>query len=191
MARLRLLQADDDVAVHHRAACARTCAERGSGRPRRPRTRPVHSGNGCGEPMRERARGRCGSFRLRAPDLDRRACSALTALATPVMSPPPPMPRNHGSRVGCVLQDLQSHRRVPGDEVVVVEGMDERAVDAWDARSSSAFHATSIGHGNQLRAERAHALAASPRAPSRSRRPCTARRPVAPRRRRPGRRCRR
>ena len=51
--------------------------------------------------------------------------SAFTATAIPAASPPPPMPDHDRAHLGALLQDLQPDRALPGDDVRVVEGVDE------------------------------------------------------------------
>ena len=60
------------------------------------------------------------------------------------------MPPITARTFGRVLENLQPHGAVAGDEIVVVERMHERALDAGKARSSSAFHATSNGTGTSV-----------------------------------------
>ena len=65
---------------------------------------------------------------------------------------------DHRGGVGRVLEDLERHRRVAGDEGVVVEGMDERALDAREAPFLHRFPGDRERHQHQGRAQRTHAL---------------------------------
>ena len=57
--------------------------------------------------------------------------SLRMALPIPVTRPPPPIAAITVT-LRAVFEDLQPECRIPGDEVVVVERMDERAFDSWE-----------------------------------------------------------
>ena len=75
--------------------------------------------------------------------------SALIALPSPGNEPAAADAGDDGRGVGRVLEDLESHRSVTGDEVVVVKGVHEDALAPGNDRSSIARHATANGTGTR------------------------------------------
>ena len=74
----------------------------------------------------ERQRHGIGPLRLHADHADRTVARALTAAATPEISPPPPTPTTSTSTIGQVLEELEARRTVAGDHRRIVERVDER-----------------------------------------------------------------
>ena len=60
--------------------------------------------------------------------------------------------------IGCILEDLEADGGIAGDEVVIVEGMDEGALDAGIGALLQRLPGGLKGNQHQLRAECLHAL---------------------------------
>jgi len=71
-----------------------------------------------------------------APQTLIRGFSAFRALPTPVINPPPPMAAMTATASGQSLKDLQAHRCVAGNEIVVVERVHERPVNSRESTIS-------------------------------------------------------
>src|SRR5204862_3941988 len=65
---------------------------------------------------------------------------------------------NDGDGVRRILENLEAHRRVTGDEVLIVEWMDERPLDAGICAVVERLPGDRIRYEHELCAERAHAL---------------------------------
>ena len=116
-----------------------------------------HSGNACGEPAGKRARHRRRGFRLGAEDLHVRP---QRPDGTPGAGDEPAAAegRDDDGDVGRILEDLEPHGGVAGDEVVVIEGMHEGALDAGIGALLQRLPRDGKGHQHQRGAERLHAL---------------------------------
>ena len=84
--------------------------------------------------------------------------SALIALPTPVISPPPPIAQMTVAHLGQILEDLEPHRAVAGDEIVIVERVDEGAVEPFERMRFGGDPGLLVGHRHDRRAERAHSV---------------------------------
>ena len=119
------IEADDDCAVDDLPASAPTCAETCFARRRRRRNDGFQSGNTCGEPAaKDSAAGAAVSGS--APNTFTSGFSALTALADADDQPAAADARRSRRRVGRIFENLEPHRGVAGDEIVIVERVDER-----------------------------------------------------------------
>ena len=82
--------------------------------------------------------------------------SALIAAADARDEPPSPDAGNDRNRVGRVFQNLQSHGRVTGDEIVIVERMHERSFNAGKRMLVERLPGDLVRHCNEFGAERPH-----------------------------------
>ena len=80
--------------------------------------------------------------------------SALTAVATPLASPPPPIGTRTSGDVGQVLDDLQPDRALAGDDPVVVVGRDDRPARARAASASATRWRSSMAVPDDRRSRR-------------------------------------
>ena len=90
----------------------------------------------------KRKRSGRGGFRLDTEDLDFRLERLDRAAHTGDQSAAADA-RDHGGGVWSVFENFEAHRAVTGDEIVIVERMNECSVGPGYDRSSSAFQATS------------------------------------------------
>ena len=170
-------------------SCAPTCAGTCSGRRRRPRTTISSPRIVCGEPILKTApparpfRARRRNFHIGLQRFHR--------ARTPTTSPPPPMPPMTAAVSGASSRISSPIVAMAGDEIMIVERMNEGAFDARDSALVERLPRDIVGHGDETRAERLHPRRVWIPAQSRSRRQSRARPPSARHRRRPARHCRR
>ncbi len=105
----------------------------------------------------ERQRRRRRGFGLRTPDADRRI-ERLHGAADPRDQSAASDGGDDGGGIGRVLQDFQAHRRMTGDEVLVVERMDERPKNPRIRPVVERLPGDLVRHQHEGRPERSHAL---------------------------------
>src|ERR1051325_2529302 len=112
-----------------------------------------HSGNSSAVPLaNERAAGAAVSGSATP-----KRTSGLRPL--PPRGPPAPADRrDDGRRVGRVLENLEPHGRVTGDEILIVERMHERSLDSRIRPVVERLPCARVGNQHELGAERAHAV---------------------------------
>src|SRR5450631_4319168 len=100
---------------------------------------------------RERERRGRGRLRFSAPNLDLRL-ERFDGAADARDESPAPYAGNDRGRVRRVFKNLQTDRRVTGDEIAIVERMDERPFDSGKRTILEGFPRDIVWHRNEFRA---------------------------------------
>ena len=105
----------------------------------------------------ERASGGGGRLRLGTPDPDLRI-QRLDRAADAGDEPAAADGRDDGDRIGRIFQDLESHRAMAGDEIVIVERVYERSFDSGKRALAQGLPGDLVRHRDEPCAERLHTL---------------------------------